>query len=243
MEDQSSSGHWECELLAGDVDRTGVQFVTLQGFNETSLNAQVDSGQTTLFAEGAFISNGQLVVPEAGKQTLGTIGKRGPADSSNVGKSIKKGAGRKLAPGDVVSRTVLVVRVVAPDGAIGVDVPTLSGDIFGTGKASTAVSMRERFLSCSYNEMQMNPYLGPPPSGALVQNGVVEVQISTPVTGQSSTTIKDLAVSALANYLGIAQNKLPNVFNHVMLCLPYGTTGPNQDNPTLNWIAFGKLDI
>jgi hypothetical protein len=219
----------------------------LEGFNESSLDAELTSGQTTFFAEGAVITNNgpsaTLVVPVDGRKTIRRIDKRGPAEASKMGKSTKKGGagGRRLAPGDIISRKVLAVRVAASDGVTTADLATLGGNIFGTGLGSSAVCMRERFLSCSYGELQMNPYSGTTPSGVVIQDGVVQVQIGTSVNRQASTTIQNTVLAALGNYLGISQSNLPNTFDHIMLCLPWGTMGPSAV-PTQSWLAYGTYD-
>jgi hypothetical protein len=107
---------------------------------------------------------------------------------------------------------------------------TLRGDIFGIGRDSTAVNLKERFNSCSYGQTLMNPFIGQTNSGYVVDNGVVEVQISTLVTGQSDSIVKNAATAALSTLLGISD--LSTTFDHVMLCLPPGTTG--------GWIAYGR---
>ena len=226
MANQSSVAHWECELQPTDADQAGVQFVALEGISDIPLDQEAVSGETTLFAEGAVITDGKLVIPKDSKKTLGKIGKRGPAESS---KTSKTGAGRQLAPANPVSHTVLAVRVQANDGVTTANLATLSGDIFGTGKASSTSSLSERFPSCSYGEVRMLPYNGQTPSGVTIQNGVVQVQINAVVSGISSSTIHNTVVSALRTYLGISD--LATVFDHVMLCLPPGTAS--------GWIAYG----
>ena len=135
MEDKSSVARWECELQPTDADQAGFQFVALEGVNDIPLDQEaVISGETTLFAEGAVITDGKLVIPKESKKTWGKIDKRGPAESSKTSKTGE--GGRKLVPSNPVVRTVLVVRVQANDGVTTASLATLSGDIFGTGKAS-----------------------------------------------------------------------------------------------------------
>ena len=76
----------------------------------------------------------------------------------------------------------------------------------------------------------MNPFIGQTNSSYVVDNGVVEVEISTNVTGQYDTIIKNAATAALSMLLGIPD--LSTTFDHVMLCLPPGTPG--------GWIAYGR---
>ena len=138
MENKSSFARWECELQPFDADQAGLQFVELEGIYDISLDEEAVSGETTLFAEGAVIADAKLVIPKESKKTLGKIDKRGPAASSKTSKT-----GRKLAPVSPEVHTVLAVRVQANDVATKASLATLSGSIFGTGKASSAISMSE----------------------------------------------------------------------------------------------------
>lgn len=226
MEDLSSVGGWECELQPIDADQAGVQFVALEGINDISLDHEAVSGETTLFVEGAVITDGKLVIPKESKKTLGKIDKRGPAESSKMHKS---DASRNLAPSNPIVRTVLAVRVQASDRVTTANLGTLSGDIFGTGKPSSAISMSERFPSCSYGEVRMVPYNGQTPSGVTIRDGVVEVSIGPAVNGVERSTILNTVLGALRSHLGISN--LATSFDHVMLCLPPGTAG--------RWIAYG----
>jgi hypothetical protein len=76
----------------------------------------------------------------------------------------------------------------------------------------------------------MNPFVGQTNNGYTVNNGVVEVQISINVNGQSDSTVRNAATTAVSTLLGIPD--LSTKFDHVMLCLPPGTTG--------GWIAYGR---
>ncbi len=228
MEDRTSMEQWQCELQLADADQAGLQFVYLEGLDDMDLDAEVVSGETTILAAGAVIEDGSLKIPEGGKKTFGKIKKRGPSEKlKKEKKRIKKGRALALVQPDV--RTVLVVRVRASDTTTTASLATLSGDVFGTGKASTAVSMSERFRSCSYGQMLMTPYNARTPSGVTIQNGVVEVRITTSVNGNDSVPVQNTVLSTLSSQLGISS--LATVFDHVMLCLPPGTSG--------GWIAYG----
>jgi hypothetical protein len=100
----------------------------------------------------------------------------------------------------------------------------ISDAIFGTG--GDQINLKERYASCSYNQLQMDPYEGPATSG---HSGVVEVDIDYDIQGASRSTIENRAVSAATALLG----DLPSQFDHVMFCLPPGTSG--------DWLAYGKF--
>ena len=228
LDDGNSLDRWECELQSADADQAGVVFVSLEGLNDTELDIQAVSGQTTLFAEGAVIADGSLSVPKGSKKTLGKVDKRGPAASSKKSKKATK-KGRNLVPLAPVYREVLVVRVNAMDANTTADLPTLAGDVFGIGRDPTYVCLSERLNSCSYGETQAIPYNGVTPSGVTIQNGVTEIGVDTVVTGTLANVVHNTILRNLRVALGIPN--LSSVFDHVMLCLPPGTLG--------TWIAYG----
>jgi hypothetical protein len=246
MEDRTSEEEWLCELQNADAEQTGFRFVTLEGLDDIDLNVQATSGRTTLLAKGAEIINGALKVPKGSEKSWDMIEKRGPAEkkrqeNENNGNGNSNGNGngnngkkpktRLLAPALPDFRSVLAVRVKAPDSVTTADLKTLSDDIFGAD--GTAVNLSERFNSCSYGETQMIPYAGSTPSGVSIQDGVVEVEITKSVTGKSKDEIRTAVLAELTDYLGISDlNNADNGFDHVMLCLPPGTSG--------TWIASGK---
>jgi hypothetical protein len=192
---------------------------------------EVTSGLTTFLAEGAVIADGTLIVPKGAEKSWDKIEKRGPAEKKKQQKDKKKDEGREqgrlLAPSEPDYRSILAVRVVAADSATSADLQTLSDDIFGTN--GSAVNLRERFETCSYGDTQMLPYTGETPSGVSIQNGVVEVTISNVVNEVANSGIRISVLSELSSYLDIPN--LANEFDHIMLCLPPGTSG--------SWIAYG----
>lgn len=234
MADRTSQEYWQCELQRSDVEQTGALFVNLDGLGDLNLDVAAISGRTTLLVEGAFIVDGVLTAPAGSKRQFGQIDKRGPAEARKRGAGNQRSSGggigvRNLAPIQPDVRTVLAVRIKAPDNTTTASMDTLRGDIFGIGRTDTAVNLKERFNSCSYGQTLMNPFVGQTNSSYMVDNGVVEVEISTLVTGQADSIVKNAATAALSTLLGIAD--LSTTFDHVMLCLPPGTTG--------GWIAYG----
>ena len=195
----------------------------MEGLDGIDLDKEdVTSGLTTLLAEGAVIIDGTLKIPKGSKKSWDKIEKRGPAERNKYHKY-----SRLLAPSAPDYRSVLAVRVKASDSATSANLQTLSDDIFGTN--GTAVNLRERFENCSYGETQTLPYNGVTPSGVAIQDGVIEVQISNIVTAQANGGIRTAVLSELSALLNISN--LAAEFDHVMLCLPPGTTG--------SWIAYG----
>lgn len=243
MEDHSSEVQWQCELQTADAEQAGVRFVTVEGLDGVDLDAKAVSGRTTLFTDGAVIVNGSLKIPKGGRKNWDKIEKRGPAEKTKQkqGNNKSKGKGnadgngkekRQLAPlvDESLHLSVLAVRIKAPDSVTSADVATLSNDIFGT--AGSQVNLKERFDACSHGEVQIDPFNGKTPTGISIQGGVVEVEIDTTnVIGVVGATVRNAVVAKLQDYLGYPD--LSDQFDHVMLCLPPGTSG--------SWIAYGKF--
>ncbi len=231
LEDQTSEEYWHCELQSSDASETSTRFVVLEGLDDLDLDAEAISGRTTLLIEGAVIADGRLKAPEGAVRKFGKVEKRGPSEANKKRKQEGEGKqARQLAPLQTDMKKVLAVRVKAPDSTTTASLETLRGDIFGIGQGETAVTLSERFKSCSYGQVLMTPYSGQTASGFTVENGVVEIEISTLVSEQDSHTIKNAVTQALSSLLGISD--LSAQFDHVMLCLPPGTSG--------GWIAYGR---
>lgn len=117
------------------------------------------------------------------------------------------------------SRSVLVVRVIAPDSSTTVSKDELANKVFGI--MGDKANLKSQYAKCSYNKMNFTPaiYDG-------VVNGVMEVSISVNVTNSTSEDIQD----AVTNVLG----GKPHYADHVMYCLPPGTKD--------NWLAYAYVN-
>jgi len=129
---------------------------------------------------------------------------------------------RKLA---VVTgnKSILAVRVVAPDATTTSSVAAISDSIFGTN--GDPVNLKSQYAVCSNNLLSFNPT-----TNSQATNGVYQVTISQTVTGIADSTVRNAVTSQLTSDLG----NLPSQFDHVMLCLPAGTSG--------SWIAYAYVN-
>ena len=120
-------------------------------------------------------------------------------------------------------QTVIVIRIVAVDAATTATEAQLSDDIFGT--SGDVLNLKSGYNKCSYGQLQLEPLTTNPRIGT---DGVYTVHLrNTFVVGASSSTVYDAAVAQATTDLG----KSPNlVADHVMFCIPPGTTG--------GWIAY-----
>lgn len=235
FEDHSEKHEWVCELAAEDVVNFGQTFVNIEGLNEQDI-ATIQSGVTTLFVEGATISNEVLVLPQGAAKEFGQAQPRMPAavmhslQASHVN-DVDGTSDRKLAP-LLGTHKVLVVRVVA-NGIKTTTAPSAYFDeVFGTGAG--AVTLRERIDSCSYGELRMDPFAGITTTGYDISTGVIEVYVDINPSESTAYQVRALVIQALQAELG----DLATQFDHVMFCLPPGTSKDGK----VTWAAFGAVN-
>jgi hypothetical protein len=214
---EEDEGLWVCELQGEDCALAGFEVdskitVELVGIDSSVLEANhVISGVTTLHAPGATIMNGRLYIRPRSNVVFGEL----LENQNNKG-------GRKLKTADLasggVSRTVIAVRIIASDAATASSVTEISDNIFGTD--GDIVNLKTRYAACSYGEITIEPFIGISTSGVEISNGVVEVNIPNIATDINRMTIHNAALSALTALVG----EIRFQFDHIMLCLPPGTT-------------------
>jgi hypothetical protein len=124
-------------------------------------------------------------------------------------------------------RNVLAVRLTANNSSPVSILDKIGDKIFGTD--GDEVNLVERFDSCSFGQLVMQPYEGVTNYGESISNGVIEVPINMNVKGVNDNKVFSEAARVAADRLGY----LPSQFDHVMLCLPPGTNGA--------WLAYGKF--
>jgi hypothetical protein len=238
---------WRCELQGRDAAASLSAFVTFDGLEESKLDSEaIISGVTTLLVDGAEVANGILEFPEKAKKEYSKKEKPAPRkkpkkkDATEEDSQTKaprkpeknddtKGGKDKKGGRVLVSETrqVLAVRVIANDRSTTSSLSEMSDKIFGTN--ADTINLVERYDSCSYGQLVMEPYRGTTEKGFNVEDGVVEVVIDMNVNGVNDGGVRDAARAAATDILG----DLSSQFDHVMFCLPPGTAG--------NWIAYGKL--
>jgi hypothetical protein len=194
----SDEQEWYCELDDIDSQIIGENFVRIQGLGEFMLDvSSVAPGESTLWAPNAWIENGEIVIP-SGEEGF----------HAEIEPLTREGTGRRLASG---TKTVLVVRIEAPDGETSVNEQTLFNEVF------LGHSLKKMYHDCSYGELNLIPYTG---NG--IAQGVTTISISDPVKGTTNDAIRNAAVNALNNKLG---GKADQLVDFVMMCIPPGTAG------------------
>lgn len=117
------------------------------------------------------------------------------------------------------ARTVLVVRIRASNTETSVSEAQLSSDVFGGN--DDEVNLRSQYLACSHGKLEFRKAADRNGRSARIRNGVVTISVS------SSTGVGDRnmvnAVNTELNRQFLTHSA--NLANHVMYCLPPGTTG------------------
>ena len=117
---------WECEMQGADA-RAG-NFVKITGLDRNKeWKRTLVSGASTFFARNAVITGDQLEVPASSKWVLAP--RRGWQNRNNNGQGNGNGRRRMATIGD---KSVLVVRVKAPDATTTSTMAQISNSVFGT---------------------------------------------------------------------------------------------------------------
>lgn len=225
MEDHHEETSFVCELLGQDAENIGPRFVEIPGVTpELAKEYGIESGKTTFFAPDAIIRGDRLELPQSANSNLtsqdsdafilGTLDSRSGASRN-----------RKLATA-TVNKRVLVVRVIAPDSSTSSSTATISDSIFGT--SGDTVNLKSQYEACSFGKLVFEPAPNqtlPNQTLPAIVNGVVEVTIPRNISGASSNAITNAVYKEATTLLG----NLRFQFDHVMFCLPPGTSG--------NWIG------
>jgi hypothetical protein len=148
--DGSDGSDWECKVSAKDAQSAGASstartaMVAIDGINLVlTVKPDIKSGVTTLFAEGATLSDRTLTITASSTLSFGEI-----ASSS---------ARRKLSA-NTGPLEVLVVRVTTNDGSLTKDAAGISDDMFGTG--TDLVNFKSQTEACSNNAVTISPGTG-----------------------------------------------------------------------------------
>ena len=203
---------YKCKLHRNDRANAGSYFVKIEGVDTAQL-AVAESGETTIWAEGAMIMNGTLTVP------------------SGAAVKFERPATRRRLATAQGTRKVLVVRAETRGGDTIGSKAALSDRIFGTH--GNAITMRSQYLGCSHNKLNFVPFEERAESGYTVTDGVIEVEIDSDYRGDSRYAIEDAMEAAAESVVG----DLERQFDNVILCVPPGTSGGWIA------YAYGKISI
>lgn len=113
------------------------------------------------------------------------------------------------------TRSVLVVRVTAPNSPQSTSAISMTNSIFGIGGEQH--SMASQYSSCSFGKIAFVPANGY--SG--IVNGVLDLVLPTSVVNINVETIENSMKIAVKNALNITNN-LDSSFSNIMFCMPKG---------------------
>jgi hypothetical protein len=203
--DEASVGGYEDELAAGTL-YASIPHGTLS-------RKQKGSADRVIAPEGAKVelSRGKPEKKQSVRRRRHSNNAAAPRNSRHL-----------MATSGTVS--VLVIRISGNDVAPTLSAAELSNKIFGTGEDK--VNLKSVYDSCSAGKLDFVPAIGED-----IINGVVEMQLGRDIVDTTSISVdNDVVEMATAKY-GV----LSTTFDHVMLCLPPGTTGGG-------WIAYAYLN-
>jgi hypothetical protein len=190
-------------------DPSTEQFVRISGSSQLLKgfhDGVITSGRSTLMQEGAYFDDveGSLIFP----------------DLANVQYVDEEPEARRKLAVTTGTKKMLAVRVIASDATTTSTESEISDAWFGT--SGDAVNLKSQYEACSYNKIQIDPA-----NTTDVSNGVKTVTISNTVNGTADGVIRDAVTTALGS-------SFTSQFDHVMLCLPPGTSE--------DWIAYAYFN-
>jgi hypothetical protein len=196
----------DSELVANGVSGSEIA-VEIRPEDVLILFAQMDNFDLdglTVFAKGLAISkyDSKLSFP--------------PGVAIVFGNEEEEG-GRRLGDRDDI-HSVLVVRVLAVNTTMH-SAAVLSDKVFGTDADINNLS--ERFRSCSYGQLLMQPT-----NHTIATDGVADITVNTVIIPKktSSETVVNAVKAQLGDLVGDDDVSIKQTFRHVIMCLPKGTT-------------------
>ena len=188
-------------------------------FKQEFKNGNITSGKSTLYHNGAYFDgDGNLVLPNL--DDIETGNGYGPG---GVGNELNS---RRLAVTGV--KEMLAVRVVASDVSTTSNEASISDSWFGTN--GDTVNLRSQYLACSMGQLSCDAASKTTSTGVEIADGVTTITIANTVSGVDNSIIRDAVVATGDVTLGTMSTQ----FDHVMLCLPSGTSG--------SWIAYAYIN-
>jgi len=204
FEDNHDEQHWECEVDSSSDSSARGHFLALNlEFNadyKDPVIGIIESGATTLHADGAVLSESKAIIRGAPKLAQKTFEHN-----------------RRLST--TGHRSVLVVRVEASDASTSATEADLAREVFGLGDSNggtDSFNLSSGFSQCSYDKLTFGPA-----NDGVGTNGVYTVSIGSAVVGQTFGSVRNVVLDKLRDDFG--NNDLNALYDHVMVCMPKGT--------------------
>ena len=207
----------------GHVGPTKVSFCDLGGYLLEIVGVinnnkeRLISGTSVLTIPETMIQSNKIKIPDGSANIL--------VDNSNGRIAVTTSTGTKkvvalrvIAIENTRSGTYTYTETAAPKS-------DLSDEIFGID--DDPFNMKSQFKACSHRKLKMKAFSGTTTSGEKIKDGVGEVEIVGNITGVDVFDVQNLVIAAADEKYG----SLVAQFDHVLLCLPYGTVMTNSTGP------------
>lgn len=213
MKDMSEIEEVDC------YDPTSEQFMRVKGPEgkgiEAELLDQFHSGKIHS-AQSTFIQKESYIDDEEGSLNIDML------DNAVYGEEDPSRRRKRKLVATTGTREMLAVRIIAADASTTASEYDVSDNWFGT--YGDPLNLKSQYEACSYDKLKIKPAdVG---SGWA---GVYTARIEELANGASDSVIRNAAVAAVRSDLG----NLESQFDHVMLCIPPGTSG--------RWVGYAYL--
>jgi hypothetical protein len=224
---EGSFSSWTCRIQGLDAKRAGLKnevkhaIVDIEGMEYVlSAKEDIQSGVTTLLADGATIEDRTLKIS---REDILTFGTKWEQHSRTLRMSDDIHPGHAVTT--VGTKTLLVALVRATDSQPNADRVEISDGVFGT--SGDQVNLKTQFEGCSHKK-----FLIQEATGNGIVDGVIEIQLNIQASGTSKRTLEEESINILE--INFNTNDLGELFDHVLLCLPPGTAGGD-------WLAYAYM--
>lgn len=218
---------YRCEIMPdGEHDSSDIAMMYDINLDETFVDAhysEIEAGEASMWIpggekvssnEGSYIrypSNATLSIVKSPSSNLPSM--EGPVLESKT-EGIKQ---------------VLVISVSALDGTCDISHDQLIGRVFGIGNEED-ISVVSQISDCSFRKLRLEPAIG-----QNIKDGVGEINITLSVNNTEVTELENtLTMETIAKFGPIVKN-----FDHVIYCIPYGTSRKNFDK---EWMGYSYLN-
>ena len=122
------------------------------------------------------------------------------------------------------TRTVLAVKIDAPDTETTSSANRISNKIFGTG--NDEVNFKSQMLDCSFNKLNFEPFVGTTPNDIDISNGVVSLTVPFNLLNAYDWNVEGKLLDLIYEKFGDLKSQI----DHLILVLP---------KDSANFIAYG----
>jgi len=209
-----------CELQGADAALVGPKILDIDGAIIKWLESvNMVSGKTTLISPDLHITERSLELPDGVLNTdsiiLGTV------------------EHEDIPPGVLGEKTVLVVRVQAPNEVTSFSEAHLSDSVFGNG--NDPVNLSSQYSECSANKLNFTKANERTGKSTKISNGVTTITVTTS-TSQGDEVMRNAISAELASQFSVPSPE--QLADYVMYCLPPGTMSSDAYAYMNSWLSI-----